>query len=385
MSVSSQTSRTGASAGTSTATIRSSRTRPSWSADQRAWEKKRWARLWCQACSRWPPSSMPQTVCSPGWAQNPQASPMKVVKVGVVKQPRKRSSRQVREAGRLRVSIGGGCGSVSGTCCAGCTGGRVLVAGLVDASVFLGQVEGPVGGEVAVGPQGVQLEDGLGALDAPAGAGDVEPVADKVPAGPFDHAGGDRPAAGQGGVVAEVLPLGLEVADAGIDATALLGCQPGIGGLGLERGDDGVCLAGQDAHGVGGDPGFGGRVAVVVEAPGGFPEVFQDVDEVDQDVDRHPAAGGFGLDQLELVAGAVDQHDPGATVGRVTLGGLVEDLGDHLLAGGGDRAGQPLGAGDRPLAWPPTTSATTSTIGGGVQGDGGVRTSWGRRGAGSAS
>src|SRR6266542_5074325 len=107
MSVSSQTSRTGASAGTSTATIRSSRTRPSWSADQRAWEKKRWARLWCQACSRWPPCSMPVTVCSPGWAQNPQASPMKVAKVGVVKQPRKRSSRQVREAGRLRVSIGG--------------------------------------------------------------------------------------------------------------------------------------------------------------------------------------------------------------------------------------------------------------------------------------
>jgi hypothetical protein len=60
------------------------------------------------------------------------------------------------------------------------------VAGLVDALVFLGEVE-PVGGEVAVAPQGAQLEDGLGALEAPAGAGDVEPVADKVPAGSFDH------------------------------------------------------------------------------------------------------------------------------------------------------------------------------------------------------
>jgi hypothetical protein len=108
-----------------------------------------------------------------------------------------------------------------------------------------------------------------------------------------------------------------------------------------------------------------------MEAPGGFPEVFQDVDEVDQDVDRHPAAGGFGTDQLKLVAGAVDQHDPGAAVGGVTLGGLVEDRRDDLLAGGGDRAGQPLGAGDRALAVPPTTSTTISTIGGGVQGDGG--------------
>jgi hypothetical protein len=53
----------------------------------------------------------------------------------------------------------------------------------VDASVFLGEVEAPVGVEVAIGPQGAQLEDGLGALQAPAGTGDVEPVADKVPAG----------------------------------------------------------------------------------------------------------------------------------------------------------------------------------------------------------
>jgi hypothetical protein len=104
----------------------------------------------------------------------------------------------------------------------------------VDASVFPGEVEAPVGVEVAVGPQCPQLEDGFGAVQAPAGAGDVEPVADKVPAGPFDHAGGDRPAAGQGGVVAQRLPLGGEVADAGIDAAALVGGEAGVGGLRAE-------------------------------------------------------------------------------------------------------------------------------------------------------
>ncbi len=61
--------------------MRSSRTRPSWSADQRAAAKKRWARLWCQTCCRRAPISMPVTVCRPGWAQNPQAKPQKVVKV----------------------------------------------------------------------------------------------------------------------------------------------------------------------------------------------------------------------------------------------------------------------------------------------------------------
>jgi hypothetical protein len=242
----------------------------------------------------------------------------------------------------------------------------VLVAGLVDTSVLLGAVEAPVGVEVAVAPQRAQLEDGLGALEAPAGAGDVEPVADQVPAGPLDHAGGDRPAAAERGVVAEELPLGGQVADAGIDTASLLGRQPGVGGLLVERGDDGVDLAGQDAHGVGGDPWLGGRVSVLVEAPGRLPQILKDVDEVDQDVDRHAAAPGFGADLIELVAGAVNQHDPGAAVGRVTLFGLVEHLGDDLLAGGGDRAGQPLGGGDRALAARPTTT----TIGGGGDGDG---------------
>jgi len=33
---------------------------------------------------------------------------------------------------------------------------------------------------------------------------------------------------------------------------------------------------------VGGDPGFGGGVGLGMQAPGGVPEVFQDVDEIDQ-------------------------------------------------------------------------------------------------------
>jgi hypothetical protein len=76
------------------------------------------------------------------------------------------------------------------------------------------------------------------------------------------------------------------------------------------------------------------------------------VDEVDQDVDGHAAAGRLGADQVQLVAGAVDQHHPGAAVGGVTLGGLVEDRLNDLLAWLGDRAGQPLrlGLGADPAA-----------------------------------
>src|SRR6266540_3252703 len=127
--------------------------------------------------------------------------------------------------------------------------------------------------------------------------------------------------------------------------------------------------------------GLGGRVGVVVGAPGRLPHVLQGVGEVDQDVGVDAAAGGFGADEVELVAGAVDQHDPGAPVGRVTLGGLVEHGRDDLLAGGGDRAGQPLCRGDRTLAARPTTPS----VGVAWMVMTGVRTSWGRRGAGSAS
>ena len=42
--------------------------------------------------------------------------------------------------------------------------------------------------------------------------------------------------------------------------------------------------------------------------------------------------GGPARSPADL-AGAVDQHDPPAAVGVLTLVGLIEDLGDDLLAG----------------------------------------------------
>jgi hypothetical protein len=46
------------------------------------------------------------------------------------------------------------------------------------------------------------------------------------------------------------------------------------------------------------------------------------VHDVEQDVHLGLAAVGFGVDQVELVAGAVDEHHPGAQVVRVT--GLID-------------------------------------------------------------
>ena len=56
------------------------------------------------------------------------------------------------------------------------------VAIVVDALLFLGQVPGPVLVEVAVAGHGAEFEDGFGAVQAPAGTGDVEAVLDQVAA-----------------------------------------------------------------------------------------------------------------------------------------------------------------------------------------------------------
>src|SRR5256885_14445858 len=99
---------------------------------------------------------------------------------------------------------------------------------------------GPVGVEVAVAGQGAEFEDGFGAVEAPAGAGDVHAVGDEVAAGAFDDAGGDGPAGGERGRVVEVWGLVGEVG----------GADLGVGSLG--DGDAAALGAGAD---VGGDAG----------------------------------------------------------------------------------------------------------------------------------
>lgn len=99
------------------------------------------------------------------------------------------------------------------------------------ALLFLGEVVVPVGVEVAVAADGAKFEDGLGSGQSPAGAGDVEAVLYQVPAGAFDDAGSDRPAAGQRGRVVQVGGLVGQVPGAGVGAGTPGGLQFGVGGL----------------------------------------------------------------------------------------------------------------------------------------------------------
>ena len=101
---------------------------------------------------------------------------------------------------------------------------------------------------------------------------------------------------------------------------------------------------------VGGVPMFGCGVALGEEAPGGLPDVLDDVDEVE----RRPMTGApalAGLDAADLMVVAVDERDPGPGAGGVAALGLVEDAPttvaassamlavSHLLAAAGPAAG----------------------------------------------
>src|SRR5262249_48109664 len=83
--------------------------------------------------------------------------------------------------------------------------------------MFVCKVVAPVLLEVMVADDGAHLEDGLGAVETPAGAGDVHAVLDQVPTGTLDDAGGNRPSALEGGGIVEVWPLAGQVGGALVD------------------------------------------------------------------------------------------------------------------------------------------------------------------------
>jgi hypothetical protein len=123
-------------------------------------------------------------------------------------------------------------------------------------------------------------------------------------------------------------------------------------GQGPDAGDDLGGAAVQDVQRLGADPVFHRRVAGGVEAPGGLPQVFQHVDEVDHDGQGDPPRRGGGLDQAELVVVPVDQGDPGPAVIRVAAVGLAEDLADGHIPARGDVAGIPAVLRPRRLLLP---------------------------------
>jgi hypothetical protein len=102
----------------------------------------------------------------------------------------------------------------------------------VVAAEFLLLVVSPVLGEITVGDDGAQAQDGFGARGGPPLAGDVYLVLDQEPCRAFGDPGGDLPVVGQGGGVVQVGGLAGEVGDGFVGAGAFAAVEAaGMGPL----------------------------------------------------------------------------------------------------------------------------------------------------------
>jgi hypothetical protein len=157
------------------------------------------------------------------------------------------------------------------------------VSGVVDTLVFAAEVVAPAGVEVAAGDEGAEREDGLSAFQPPSCARYVHSVVDDVPARAFDDPGGDGPAFLQRPGVVQVVLLVVQVAGAFVGAGSPGGRVAVGGGAAADAGCDLAGVAAQDLAGLVSDPFPGCRLPLVVEGPGGLPQVFEHVDEVGDD------------------------------------------------------------------------------------------------------
>jgi hypothetical protein len=163
-----------------------------------------------------------------------------------------------------------GCGSFEVSCLC-CEDVGLAVFGVVDAFVLAAQVIAPVVLEVSGGEQGAELEDSLGAFEAPAGSCDVHSVLDQPSCRSLDDSCRDGPAFGEGGVITEVVLLVVEVAGALVGAGSFGAGVAVGGGTAADSGRDLRGLSPEDLAGPGGDPVLGGRLAFIEERPGSLP------------------------------------------------------------------------------------------------------------------
>ncbi|HUZ55602.1 MAG TPA: hypothetical protein VMU94_24115, partial [Streptosporangiaceae bacterium] len=153
-------------------------------------------------------------------------------------------------------------------------------------------------------------EDGFGAVEVPSGAGDLHSVLDEPSGRAFDEPAGYWPAGGEERGVVEVVLLVLQVVCAGVGALAFFRAVAVAGGAAADPGPDVMGLAVQDPGGLVPDPVPCGRVARAEETARGFPQILDDMDQVDQGRYFHLIPPGAGGDRVELGVIAVHHGEP---------------------------------------------------------------------------
>ena len=188
---------------------------------------------------------------------------------------------------------------------------------------------------------GAQSEQGFGAVDSPKHARQLTAILDEVATGAFDDARADGPAVAQ---VLGVVHVGLVAAEVIGNLKQGFGdLRGGIqsGGFLFEALDDEVRATGEEVEGLGFDPLGAMRVGFAIEGGASLPEIFDGVDDV-QDEDK---AGQLGEHLFLQGLGAIGEGDTFADMltqaASDTFGQLVDGLflalqgGEDLLVARG--------------------------------------------------
>src|SRR4029077_12817054 len=166
---------------------------------------------------------------------------------------------------------------------------------------------------VAVDLDGAEVEHSLRTCDAPAHARALHAVAHEVAARSFRDAAADRVAARDVLVVVHEAAVPVHVADRLLESPALALLEVALPELPTEVADHVADFSLAEEPEFPHDPASGVGRALVVEGVGGFPQVGENVPDVEDQHNRAKALEGAFLERLR----AIGQHEPGLLLLRV--------------------------------------------------------------------
>src|SRR5262245_23153548 len=199
------------------------------------------------------------------------------------------------------------------------------------AFVFLLQMKLPVLIKIFARAQTAQPQHGFSSLKSPARAGQFHPIFEQMTAGSFDHSRRNRQSGFEILVVVEVLAILEQVVRATVERRTLLFVQAAECGTAAQPGSNQRTAATQNLEQSLSHPHFGSGVALAIESPGRAPEVFADVDQIQDNRRLDSAVARDQPQNPQLVPASIDQHAPVFCLCRITAQGFVKSLADDGL------------------------------------------------------
>src|SRR5262245_13879530 len=197
--------------------------------------------------------------------------------------------------------------------------------------VFLEQMEFPILIKIFAGAQTPQSQHGFGTLKSPARASQFHPIFDQMPTCSFDHSRRDWQSSFEILVVVKVLAILEQVVRATVKRRTLLFVQTAECGTPAQPGSNQRTASAQNLEQPLSYPYFGSWIARGVESPSRAPEIFADVDQIQDNRRLHSVVTRDQPQNPQLITAPIDQRAPVFSLCGITAQGFVKSLADDAL------------------------------------------------------